>query len=124
MCRHKKKYSKEELAEETNTFAPTPYEESHILLELKCLANGWHSRSGDVRCAYLLGADSGDSNGQPVFMRMPPEYLPHFYAWLDAQDSETKALYISVDPLKDVVLELVGNLYGRRPAGSKLPKGV
>ena len=53
MCRHKKKYSKEELAEETNTFAPTPYEESHILLELKCLANGWHSRSGDVRCASL-----------------------------------------------------------------------
>ena len=88
----KKKCSKEELAEETNTFAPTPYEESHILLELKCFRNGWHSRSGDVRCAYLLGADSGDSNGQPVFMRMPPEYLPHFYAWLDAQDSETKAL--------------------------------
>ena len=118
----KNKYSKEELAEETNTFAPTPYEESHILLELKCLANGWHSRSGDVRCAYLLGADSGDSNGQPVFMRMPPEYLPHFYAWLDARDSETKALYISVDPLKDVVLELVGNLYGRRPAGSNYRK--
>ena len=118
----KKKYSKEELAEETNTFAPTPYEESHILLELKCLRNGWHSRSGDVRCAYLLGADSGDSNGQPVFMRMPPEYLPHFYAWLDAQDSETKALYMSVDPLKDVVLELVGNLYGRRLAGSNYRK--
>ena len=55
-------------------------------------------------------------------MRMPPEYLPHFYAWLDAQDSETKALYISVDPLKDVVLELVGNLYGRRPAGSNYRK--
>ncbi|CAE7691018.1 unnamed protein product [Symbiodinium sp. CCMP2456] len=88
----KKKYSKEELAEETNTFAPTPYEESHILLELKCLVNGWHSRSGDVRRAYLFGTDSGDSSGQPVFMRMPPEYLPHFYAWLDAQDSETKAL--------------------------------
>eukprot|EP00439_Symbiodinium_sp_Y106_P024923 s6017_g3.t1 len=70
----------------------------------------------------LLGADSGDSNGQPVFMRMPPEYLPHFYAWLDAEDSETKALYISVDPLKDVVLELVGNLYGRRPAGSNYRK--
>ncbi|CAE7235700.1 unnamed protein product [Symbiodinium sp. CCMP2592] len=114
----KKKYSKEEPAEETNTFAPTPHEESHILLELKCLLNGWHSRSGDVRCAYLLGTDSGDSNGQPVFMRMPPEYLPHFYAWLDTQDSETKALYMSVDPLKEVVLELVGNLYGRRPAGS------
>ena len=38
----KKKYSKQELEEETNTFAPTPYEESHILLELKCLKNGWH----------------------------------------------------------------------------------
>ncbi|CAE7253040.1 unnamed protein product [Symbiodinium sp. CCMP2592] len=113
-----KKYSKEELAEKTNTFAPTPY-----VLELKCLLNGWHSHSGDVRCACLfLGTDSGDSNGQPVFMRMPPEYLPHFYALLDTQDSETKALYMSVDPLKEVVLELVGNLYGRRPAGSNYRK--
>ena len=29
---------------------------------------------------------------------------------------------ISVDPLKDVVLELVGNLYGRRPPGSNYRK--
>ena len=77
----KKRYSKEELAEEINTFAPTPYEESHVLLELKCLQNGWHSRSGDVRCAYLLGTDPGDSNGNP------PEYVQHFHAWLAAHDA-------------------------------------
>ena len=118
----KKKYSKQELEEETNTFAPTPYEESHILLELKCLQNGWHTRSGDVRCAYLLGTDSGDSNGKPVFMRVPPEYIPHFHVWLSGQDHETQAQFKSVDLQRDVVLELVGNLYGRRPAGSNYRK--
>ena len=118
----KKKYSKQELEGETNTFAPTPYEESHILLELKCLQNGWHTRSGDVRCAYLLGTDSGDSNGKPVFMRVPPEYIPHFHFWLSDQDHETQAQFKSVDQQRDVVLELVGNLYGRRPAGSNYRK--
>ena len=117
----KKKYSKEELAEETNTFAPTPYEESHVLLELKCLAKGWHTRSGDVRCAYLLGADSGDSSGNPVHVRMPPEYVKYFRSWLSEQSAETKSKFeniTDVDLCKQVVLELVGNLYGRRPAGS------
>ena len=56
---------KKRYAEETNTFAPIPYEESHILLELKCLRNRWHTRSGDIRCAYLLGAD-------PVTVRVTP----------------------------------------------------
>ena len=102
----KKRYSQEELAEEANTLAPTPYQESHILLELKRLRNGWHCRSGDIRRAYLLGTDSGDNNGQPVFMRMPPEYLPNSSTWLDAEDCKTEALYMSVDLLEDVVLEL------------------
>ena len=81
----KSRYSREEVADETNTFAPTPYEESHVLFELKCLVKGWNSRSADVRCAYLLGKDSGDSAGNPVNMRVPPEYQQHFNAWLTQQ---------------------------------------
>ena len=55
-------------------------------------------------------------------MRMPPENLPHLYTWLDALDFKTKALHMSVNPLKDVVLELVKHLHGRRPAGSNYRK--
>ena len=75
---------------------------------------GWHSRSGDVRCAYLLGTDSGDSNGNPVYVRMPPEYVQHFHAWLAAQDAKTKAEFVGISnaDLCD------GYFYGRRPAGS------
>ena len=118
----KRKYTREELEEETNTFAPTPYEESHVLLELKCLQEGWHTRSGDVRCAYLLGRDSGDSAGNPVHIRMPPEYQPHFQAWLHQQSPEVQAKFEGPDLNKEVVLELVGNLYGRRPAGNNYRK--
>lgn len=103
----KRKYSPEELAEETNTFAPTPYEESHVLFELKCLCNGWNSRSGDVRCAYLLGKDSGDAAGNPVHIRVPPEYKQHFEAWLHQQSQEVQKKFAGVDLFKDVVLELV-----------------
>ena len=120
----KKKYSKQELEEETNTFAPTPYEESHILLELKCLQNGWHTRSGDVRCAYLLGTDSGDSNGKPVFRRVPPEYIPHFHFWLSDQDHETQAQFKSVDLQRDVVLELVGNFIPEATCRKQLPQRI
>ena len=35
----KSRYSREELADETNTFALTPYEKSHVLFELKCFVN-------------------------------------------------------------------------------------
>eukprot|EP00435_Cladocopium_sp_Y103_P043816 s1981_g12.t1 len=118
----KRKYTREEFAEETNTFAPTPYEESHVLFELKCLCNGWNSRSGDVRCAYLLGKDSGDAAGNPVHIRVPPEYKQHFEAWLRLRPPETQKKFEGVDLFKDVVLELVGNLYGRRPAGSHYRK--
>lgn len=118
----KRKYTREELAEETNTFAPTPYEESHVLLELKCLQNGWNTRSADVRCAYLLGRDSGDSAGNPVHIRVPPEYQPYFQAWLRQQPPEVQSKFDGVDLFKDVVLELVGNLYGRRPAGNNYRK--
>ena len=118
----KSRYSREELADETNTFAPTPYEESHVLFELKCLVKGWNSRSADVRCAYLLGKDSGDSAGNPVNMRVPPEYQQHFNAWLTQQPPHIQRKFVGVDLYKDVVLQLVGNLYGRRPAGSNYRK--
>ena len=118
----KSRYSREELADETNTFAPTPYEESHVLFELKCLVKGWNSCSADVRCAYLLGKDSGDSAGNPVNMRAPPEYQQHFNAWLTQQPPHIQRKFVGVDLYKDVVLQLVGNLYGRRPAGSNYRK--
>ena len=78
--------------------------------------------SGDVRCAYLLGRDSGDSAGNPVHIRMAPEYQPHFQAWLHQQSPEVQAKFEGVDLNKEVVLELVGNLYGRRPAGNNYRK--
>ena len=118
----KSRYSREELADETNTFAPTPYEESHVLFEIKCLVKGWNSRSADVRCAYLLGKDSGDSAGNPVNMRVPPEYQQHFNTWLAQQPPHIQRKFVGVDLYKDVVLQLVGNLYGRRPAGSNYRK--
>ena len=67
-----------------NTFAPTPYEEPHVLQELKCLQRGWNT------------------------CRSQPPDLPKKIE--------------GGDPFKDVVLELVGNLYGRRPAGSNYRK--
>ena len=112
----KRRYSKEELLAEVNTFCPTPYEESHTLLEIKALKNGWPLRSGDIRCAFLLGRDSGDSSGEAVFIRPSPEYMPYFESWLLKQDKWTKDTFKGVG-VKDLALKLTGNLYGRRPAG-------
>ena len=53
---------------------------------------------------------------------MPPEYQPHFQAWLHQQSPEVQAKFEGVDLNKEVVLELVGNLYGRRPAGNNYRK--
>ena len=94
-------------------FAPTPYEESHV----KSLVKGRNFRSADVR-----GKNASDSAGNPVNMRVPPEYQQHFNAWLAQQPPHIQRKFEGVDLYKDVVLQLVGNLYGRRPAGSNYRK--
>ena len=43
--------------EEMNVFVPTPSLESHALLEIYALANGFHTRSLDIVAAFLIGAD-------------------------------------------------------------------
>ena len=105
---------------ETNTFAPTPYEEPHVLLELTCLQRGWNTGSGDVRCAYLLGRDSGDSAGNPVHIRVPPEYQQHFQAWLRTQPPDVQRRFDW--PIQGCGVGIGRNLYGRRPAGSNYRK--
>ena len=77
-----------------------------------------------MTCAYLIGADSGDSSGKNVSTQVLSEYIPHLRIWLSDQDHDTQAQFKSVDLQRDVASELVWNLYGRRPAGSNCRKKI
>ncbi|CAE8654540.1 unnamed protein product [Polarella glacialis] len=113
----KSRYSKQELLEEISTHCPTPYPESHTLLELRMLLEGWSSRSADVISAFLIGKDAGDSDGNPVYMRPPKEWMPVFKTWLSSQPKEVQQKYAGAE-LRDICWQFVGNLYGRRTAGA------
>ncbi|CAE8742493.1 unnamed protein product, partial [Polarella glacialis] len=113
----KSRYSKQELLEEISTHCPTPYPESHALLELRMLLEGWSSRSADVISAFLIGKDAGDSDGNPVYMRPPKEWMPVFKTWLSSQPKEVQQKYAGAE-LRDICWQLVGNLHGRRTAGA------
>ena len=106
------------LEEKTNACAPTPYEGSHFFLVVGCLQRGWNTGSRDVRRACLLGWDSGNSAGNPVHIRVPLGYQQHFRS----QPPDVQKKFERGDLFKDVVLELVRNLHGRRPAGSNYGK--
>ncbi|CAE8609616.1 unnamed protein product, partial [Polarella glacialis] len=113
----KSRYSKQELLEEISAHCPTPYPESHTLLELRMLLEGWSSRSADVISAFLIGKDAGDSSGNPVYVRPPKKWMPVFKTWLSSQPKEVQQKYAGAE-LRDICSQLVGNLYGRRTAGA------
>ena len=102
--------------EEMNLFVPTPAPESHALLEVYALANGFYRRSLDIVAAFLTGADRGASEGKPVYVRAPTEWYELFEAWLRTIAPADQARYRH--RFKDVLFRLDGNLYGRRTAGS------
>ena len=105
----KRKYSREKLEQETNMCAPTLYEGSHVFLELKRLQRGLNTGLGEVRCAYLLGRESGDSGGNHIHAP-PKEYQQHFQEWLRSQPSDVQRKFEGVDLFRDVVLELLENM--------------
>ena len=87
-------------------------------MDIKSLKRNYNQRSGDVRCAFLVGKDSGDANGAPVYMYTCAEYETHYWAWLAGQSREVQQRFAGADYRKDVVIRLEGNLCGRRPAGA------
>ncbi|CAJ1383334.1 unnamed protein product, partial [Effrenium voratum] len=111
----KARYTKSQ-EEEMNVFVPTPTPESHALLEVYALAHGYHTRSLDIVAAFLIGADRGAAEGNPVYVRAPVEWQELFEKWLAGLAPADQAKYRH--RFKDLLFRLDGNLYGRRPAGS------
>ena len=111
----KARYTKSQ-EEEMNVFVPTPTPESHALLEVYALAHGYHTRSLDIVAAFLIGADRGAAEGNPVYVRAPVEWQELFEKWLAGLAPADQAKYRH--RFKDLLFRLDGNLYGRRPTGS------
>ena len=98
----KRKYSREELEEETNTFAPTLYEGSHVFLELFA-----------ARSEHMGQVTSGARTcwvGIPEIQGGTKEYQQHFQEWLRSQRPDVQRKFEGVDLFKDVVLEVVENM--------------
>ena len=87
-----KKYTAEE-EERLTVSTPTPMPESHALLEVTALKNGWPMMSADIVAAFLIGKDRGDVNGDPVFMDAPSEWAEIYYEWLETLSPESKSFY-------------------------------
>ncbi|CAJ1362823.1 unnamed protein product, partial [Effrenium voratum] len=90
--------------QDLRVFVPTPTPESHALLEVSALRNGYATRSFDIVAAFLIG------------QRAPPEWRPIFEEWVCTQPREDQ--HWLRDNFADLVFRLDGNLYGRRTAGS------
>ena len=97
-CADIKARSTAQQEEEMNVFVPTPAPESHALLEVYALANGFHT-----------------SEGKPVYVRAPTEWyelFESFEAWLCTFAPADQAKYRH--RFKDVLFRLDGNLGGIR----------
>lgn len=101
-----------------NVFVPTPTPESHALLEVSALRHGHAMRTFDIVAAFLIGQDRGAQEGEPVYMRAPPEWRPLFEEWVSQQPWTPAQIAEAKAPFADSLFRLEGNPYGRRTAGS------
>eukprot|EP00974_Lingulodinium_polyedra_P061415 5926006-Lingulodinium_polyedra.AAC.1 len=72
----------------------------------------------DVVSAFCHGTDQGDVDGDPIYLRPPPEYEERFWLWLEQQSPREKAYWAHVDFAEEVLWQMGGNLYGRRTAAA------
>ena len=114
----KARYSKADLSEEVGISSPTPHAESWTLLDIKCLKKGYDQVSADVSCAFLIGLDPGDGKGGKVRVKIPHEYVAHVLEWIKSLPAAERREWKEVDIVRDAMLELRGDLCGRRPAGA------
>ena len=68
--------------------------------------------------AFLIGQDRGAQEGEPVYMRAPPEWRPLFEKWVSQQPWTPAQIAEAKAPFADSLFRLEGNPYGRRTAGS------
>ena len=101
---------------ELDVFVPTPTPESHALLEIYALQQGYFTRSMDIVAAFLIGADRGATEGKPVYVRAPAEWEDIFLEWLKTLAPAGRSRY--QHRFRELLFRLDGNLYGRRTAGS------
>ena len=109
----KARYSKANLSEEVGISSPTPHAESWTLLDIKCLKKGYNQVSADMSCAFLIGLDPGDDKGGKVHVKIPPEYVAYVRGWIKALPAAERREWKDVDIVRDAMLELRGDLYGR-----------
>ena len=113
----KRKYTSAEEAE-MRVFVPTPTPESHALLEVSALKHGHAMRTFDIVAAFLIGQDRGAQQGEPVYMRAPPEWRPLFDAWVSEQQWNPETMEEVRAAFSEYMFRLEGNFYGRRTAGA------
>ena len=113
----KRKYTSAEEAE-MRVFVPTPTPESHALLEVSALKHGHAMRTFDIVAAFLIGQDRGAQQGEPVYMRAPPEWRPLFDAWVSEQQWNPETMEEVRAAFSEYMFRLEGNVYGRRTAGA------
>ena len=95
---------------------PTPTPESHALLDIYALQQGYFTRSMDIVAAFLIGADRGATEGKPVYVRAPAEWEDIFLEWLKTLAPADRSRY--QHRFRELLFRLDGNLYRCRTAGS------
>ena len=53
---------------------PTPHPESHIIVEILALVNGWPMAESDAIAAFLIAIDQAATRCKPVYMHPPKEW--------------------------------------------------